>query len=194
MMDSNVSTKVDRDKAVSVVTLAFSADPMARWAYPDPGDYYAYFPEFVRAFAGGAFEAGSAFVVEGHAGAALWLPPGVHPDEERLGALVETNIPAELQGPIAEMIEMQEACHPEEPHWYLPLIGVDPVHQGKGYGSQLLRQALSLVDGEGLAAYLEATTPSSRALYERYGFEVVRELKVTGSPPMWPMTRRARAS
>jgi hypothetical protein len=22
--------------------------------------------------------------------------------------------------------------HPSEPHWYLPIIGVDPVHHGKG--------------------------------------------------------------
>ena len=193
-MDSNMSAEVDRSRTVSVVTLAFSADPMARWAFPDPGDYYAYFPEFVHAFAGAAFEAGSAFALDGYVGAALWLPPGVHPDEERLGALVAENISAELQGPISEMFELQEACHPDEPHWYLPLIGIDPLHQGKGYGSQLLQKALGIVDSQGLAAYLEATTPSSRALYERQGFEVVRELRVAGSPPMWPMIRRPTAA
>jgi ribosomal protein S18 acetylase RimI-like enzyme len=188
-MISTVSKQVDSDKAVRVIALAFSADPVVRWAYPDPGDYYTYFPRFIRAFAGGAFEAGSAFVSEGYAGAALWLPPGVHADEEQLDAIVEESIAEELQGPIGEIIEMQTVCHPDEPHWYLPMIGVDPVHQGKGYGSRLLAQALSVVDSEGLPAYLEATTTASRALYERHGFEVVRELAVAGSPPMWPMVR-----
>jgi hypothetical protein len=25
--------------------------------------------------------------------------------------------------------------HPDEPHWYLPLLGVDPLRHGKGLGS-----------------------------------------------------------
>jgi len=30
----------------------------------------------------------------------------------------------------------------EDPHWYLPLIGVDATKQGRGYDSALLRHAL----------------------------------------------------
>lgn len=45
------------ESAISVITLAFSADPIARWAFPDADVYYKYFPPFTRAFAGGAFEA-----------------------------------------------------------------------------------------------------------------------------------------
>jgi ribosomal protein S18 acetylase RimI-like enzyme len=33
--------------------------------------------------------------------------------------------------------------YPEEPHWYLPLIGVDPVHKGHGCGSALIKHALA---------------------------------------------------
>jgi GNAT superfamily N-acetyltransferase len=186
----NVSpTKVDVEKTVGVITLAFSADPVVRWVYPSASDHHKHFPRFVRAFAGGAFDAGTAYVAGDYFGAALWLPPGVHSDDEALGSIVEETIDDSLQDPLAEMLELQHACHPAGPHWYLPLIGVDPIHQGKGFGSQLLTRALAEIDRQGLPAYLEATTAGSRALYARHGFEVVREIQVPGSPPMWPMVR-----
>jgi ribosomal protein S18 acetylase RimI-like enzyme len=185
----NTATSIDVDRAIGVITSAFSADPIARWAYPDPHAYWEHFPEFVRAFAGGAFEADAAYVSEDYAGVALWLPPGVHADADALGMIVQETVPEELLDPLVEMIELQAESHPEGPHWYLPLIGVDPAHQGEGHGSRLLSRGLADVDREGLPAYLEATTPASRALYERFGFEVVREIQVPGAPPMWPMLR-----
>ena len=42
------------DQAVALICLAFSADPAARWTYPDPGAYLSYFPRIVRAFGGTA--------------------------------------------------------------------------------------------------------------------------------------------
>ena len=58
-------------------------------------------------------------------------------------------------------------------HWYLPLIGVDPFHQRKGYGSALLRHVLRLCDRDGTPAYLESTNPANVPLYERHGFRVL---------------------
>jgi GNAT superfamily N-acetyltransferase len=46
-----------------------------------------------------------------------------------------------------------------EPHWYLPLIGVDPAHQGKGHGDALMAYALQQCDRDHLPAYLESTNP-----------------------------------
>ncbi len=42
------------------------------------------------------------------------------------------------------MFEQMDALHPQEPHWHLPLIGVDPAHQGKGIGSALLSHILDV--------------------------------------------------
>ena len=69
---------------VSTIVMAFSADPAARWVYPDPERYLTHFPEFVKAFGGRAFAARTAHIVDGVGAAALWLPPDVHPDQERL--------------------------------------------------------------------------------------------------------------
>jgi hypothetical protein len=69
----------DVERAVAVIVLAFSADPVARWASPDPRQYLTWFPPLVRAFGGKAFAEGTAHHVNSYAGAALWLPPGIDP-------------------------------------------------------------------------------------------------------------------
>ena len=88
--------------------------------------------------------------------------------------------------------EKQAENHPHEPHWYLPLIAVDPAHQGKGIGSALLCHALAIADEAKLPAYLEATTVNSRRLYERHGFVAVNEIQHRSSPAMWGMRREPR--
>jgi hypothetical protein len=71
------ATVSNREDAIAALVLAFSADPVARWMYPEPQQYLTYFPNFVRAFGGKAFESGTAYYVEGYFGTALWFPPGV---------------------------------------------------------------------------------------------------------------------
>ena len=185
-------TTGDADRAVAAITLAFAADPAARWAYPDVAQYLTFWPEFVRAFAGAAFEHGSGHAVEGYAGAALWLPPGAGPDEEALVALVQRSVPERDQEELFAFMEQMGVHHPHEPHWYLPLIGVDPARQGHGLGSSLLAHALRRADQDRLPAYLEATSPGSRALYERHGFDAIGTIQVGSSPPVWPMLRKPR--
>jgi ribosomal protein S18 acetylase RimI-like enzyme len=84
-----------------------------------------------------------------------------------------------------------ERRHPNRPpHFYLAVVGVEPGSQGRGLGSRLMHPVLSEADGAGTAAYLEASTPRSRALYERHGFEVVEEIRLPrGGPAIWRMWR-----
>jgi hypothetical protein len=80
----NAAIPVDETVALSALTRAFSTDPVARWMYPETGRYLTHFPEIIRAFGGKAFESGTAQVLETASAAALWLPPGIEPDEETL--------------------------------------------------------------------------------------------------------------
>ena len=91
-------------------------------------------PRFVRAFGGAAFAQGGAFCSDEYAGAALWLRPGVHPDEERLVELMESTASPDAREAGDAIFEQMAKYHPEEVHWYLPLIGVDPAHQRRGHG------------------------------------------------------------
>jgi GNAT superfamily N-acetyltransferase len=184
------ATPSEEAAAIAVVVLAFSADPIARWVWPDPGVYLTHFPTFVKAFGGRAFAEGAAHTLEGYAGTALWLPPGVGPDEETMGGLLERTVPAHLQRDLASLLEQMERFHPKEPLWYLPLIGVDPARQGRGVGSALLRHALALCDRDKRPAYLESGNPKNVPLYQRHGFEPLGTIQAGSAPTMVPMLRK----
>ena len=187
-----VATASDEPQAIDVIALAFSTDPVVRWFYPNAHQFLANFPAFIRAFGGRAFENGTAYYVDGFMGAALWLPPDVHPDEDRVVELIQRTVPEKTQGDLLSILEQLGSFHPSEPHWYLPLIGVDPAHQGKGQGSALMKHALITCDNENKFAYLESTNPTNIPLYERFGFEVAGKLEVGTAPPLYPMVRKPR--
>jgi len=176
----------------STIVLAFSSDPMARFCWPNADQYLAAMPELTRAFGGRAFEHGAGYRSDDYCGAALWLPPGVHPDEEAMVALTERTVTSDRRGDLFGVLEQMGRYHPEEPHWYLPLIGVDPAFQGKGYGSALLQVALERCDRDHAVAYLESTNERNIPLYERHGFEAIGAIQVGASPTLVPMVRRAR--
>ena len=186
------ATSSDEAAAIAVVVLAFTTDPAARWTWPDPDRYFKHFPDAARAFGGKAFAHDSAYCVDGCSGAALWLPPGISPDEEALLALFQSTGSAQFQKYGVAVLEQMGSYHPQEPHWYLPLIGVDPFHQGKGYGSALMQHALVPCDRDHTLAYLESSNPKNIPLYERHGFELLGTIQVGTSPPIFPMLRKPR--
>lgn len=188
------ATASDQEQVVAVILLAFSADPVARWSYPDPHDYLEHFPHLVRALGGQAFAHGSAHCVEGFSGAALWLPPGVMPDEEAITAVLRRTIPERRQEEVFSVLEQMGGYHPSEPHWYLPLIGVDPSRHSQGYGSALMQHALLQCDRERIPAYLESTNSRNIHLYERHGFKSLGKIQAGESPPIVPMLRKPEAS
>jgi len=180
----------DRERVLATLTTAFASDPITRWVLPEPHRFIKYFPPILEHMGGGAFESGGAFRSGDFGGASLWLPPGAHSDMEALGAVAAEAVPAEDQAKVFGFMGQMDQYHPTEPHWYLPFIGVDPTKQGLGYGSALLIHALKNADRDKLPAYLEATSPGSKRLYERHGFEALGEIQAADSPPMWPMLRR----
>lgn len=191
-IDVRSASESDQPAVIGVITLAFSGDPMARWAFPDPATYLAAMPEVARAFGGNGFAHGTAHLVDGGLAAAMWLPPGVHPDSDLLAALTEEHVPEERLGDMMQVFEQMEAYHPADPCWYLPLIGVDPACQGRGFGSALLRYALDRCDREGSPAYLESSNPRNVPLYQRHGFEIMGTIQVGTSPTLVPMLRQPR--
>lgn len=185
------ATTADAGAVYDILTLAFSDDPMVRWTWPDGPLLLATFPSFAKAFGGVAFGHGSAHRV-GRAAAALWLPPGVGADEAELDRILEKTMPETVKVDGARLMEQMASHHPSEPHWYLPLIGVDPAHRGKGLGGALLSHALAACDRDGALAYLESTNPRNITLYERHGFVRLATIQCGSSPPMVPMLRKSR--
>ena len=123
---------------------------------------------------------------------AAWLPPGVQPDVGRVLANFQEHVDPELLPDLMGVFEQMDQYHPQEPHWYLPMVGVDPVSQGRGLGGLLMRHALRRCDDERMPAYLESTNPRNLSLYLRHGFEILGTIRVGGAPPVVPMLRQPR--
>jgi ribosomal protein S18 acetylase RimI-like enzyme len=186
------ATASDEASIIDVLVRANWADPAARWVWPDSQRFLMYFPSFVRAFGGKAFAHGSAYYIDGYIGAALWLPPDVHPDENALIALLQRTVSDQIQKDVFAVFEQMGRYHPNEPHWYLPLMGVDPSQQSKGFGSALLQHTLIQFDRDNKLAYLESSNPRNIPLYKRHGFELLGTIQTGTSPSISPMLRRPR--
>lgn len=183
------ATIADQKSIIATMVLGFSGDPAIRWLYPNPYQYLTYFPRFVETFGGKAFAQETAYCVDGYAGAALWFPPGVEPDVEPVIELIQQSVSESEQADVFAVFEQMSHYHPQEPHWYLPLIAVKPNQQGKGYGSALMQHVLKQCDRTYTPAYLESSNLANVPFYERHGFEVVATIQVGTSPPIFPMVR-----
>jgi ribosomal protein S18 acetylase RimI-like enzyme len=182
----------DRPRCMAVLLTAFAADPLMRWMFPEPSAYLTYFPRVLDHYAGRAFEHGSAFRTDDFTGSAMWLPRGIGPDEEALEEALGEGVAKGRQDEVFALMEEVGAAHPEEPHWFLPAIGVDPAHQGRGVGAALMASSLERCDADHAVAYLESSNPRNVPFYERLGFETTARMRVADSPVLTAMRRPAR--
>lgn len=187
-----VTDDSDVDHAIATLVLAFSADPVARWIYNDPDHYLMHIPRLFRALGTSSFGAGAAQRSSDGLGVALWLPPGVHAEDEPLEAVIAETIAAEKRADVGAAFERTEQYRPTEAHWYLSLIGVEALHRNKGCGAALLEYGLRQCDREHRPAYLWSSNPLNISFYKRHGFEIVGTIQVGSLPSMFPMLRHAR--
>ncbi|CAL2075612.1 GNAT family N-acetyltransferase [Tenacibaculum sp. 190524A02b] len=71
--------------------------------------------------------------------------------------------------------------HPKENFLHLYYVGVFKEHQGKGIGTQLIKEAINYYNDYGIV-YLETSDKRNLPLYDKLGFEVVNvhsELEIT---------------
>lgn len=179
---------------------AFFDDPVMTWMLPDPARRAKGLPRMFAAMTRHHFLSGTGAEVaadgSGVGAAALWDPPGRWQQSRLEGLLM---MPAFIRAMGSRMTAGQEISelmkehHPEEPHWYLSVIGSDPACRGVGFGRALMQSRLDRVDAEYAPAYLESTKEDNIGYYARFGFEVTREIVLPGGgPTMWAMWRAPR--
>jgi ribosomal protein S18 acetylase RimI-like enzyme len=182
----------EQQRALDVLVLAFAADPVERWLYPEARQYLAHFPEFLAAFGGKAFTHETVWQLGEFSAVAIWLPPRVDVDGDAIVAvLTETVAPAQHEDTFSVLSQMDDA-HPRFPHWYLAWFGVDGAVQGMGLGGELMKHCLAIVDEDHLPVYLDTPNPKSISFYRRYGFEVTGQAQAGACPPIVSMLRAAR--
>lgn len=201
--DAETPVRATRDEVGKVaqdLAAAFAKDPQFLWCLrTDSGHDAARLRLFHGLLLGTALPEGVVQRPASGGAAAIWLPSeslGPTPFLENLRSLPRI---AALTGlsRLPRMIAMRaamEANHPKDrPHAYLWFLGVRPEAQGYGVGSRLLAAGLREVDARGRHAFLESSNPANVPLYERHGFEVVKEYRARpDGPPFFAMWREAR--
>lgn len=181
----------DERTALAVVTSAFVDDPVERWLYPGES-YQRQFPRFVRALGGKAIEAGTAWCSDDQAAVALWLPPGITPDDQTIVDVLTATVAVAKHEDMYMALEQMGQAHPSDPHWYLAWLAVERGAQGRGLGANLLTRCLATVDASHRPSYLETPNPRTIPLYERHGFARVGSTHGGSCPPITFMHRPAR--
>ena len=182
----------DQARVFATLVLAFAADPVERWLYPEPQQYLSHFPRFLAAFGGRAFAERTVWSLGEFCAVALWLPPGTEADGDAITTLLTETVAADKHDDTFAVLGQMETAHPGYPHWYLPWFAVDIALQGKRLGSQLMEPCLEIVDASHLPAYLETPNRRTISFYERHGFEVTGDAQAGTCPPVTFMLRAAR--
>jgi GNAT superfamily N-acetyltransferase len=187
-------TPADVPKAAEVIADAFATDPFWAWLFPG-ADRRLVVRSWVRQLHVAYLPKGHSYVDEDVSGAALWAPP----ESWRLSRSQELRLaPSYLRllGPrrmrtASRAFSVIARGHPDEPHWYLSVLGVSPSRQRSGTGRSLIEPMLERADRERMPASLETFKADNVPYYERFGFEVTLEDDVpNGGPHMWAMVRR----
>jgi GNAT superfamily N-acetyltransferase len=200
-VEARVARAADLPAMVEALALAFYADPVWGWAFPDPEQRQAQHSAVWRVVAESALDYESAWVVDDGAAVALWIPPGQPELRPAEGERLESLVREMLGGGAARVLETFErfdAAHPDkEPHYYLSLLATHPEHSGRGLGMGLLADSLARIDAEGAPAFLESSNPVNTPRYERLGFAVCGEFELPEDGPnvtqMWRHPSRRRA-
>jgi ribosomal protein S18 acetylase RimI-like enzyme len=175
-----VAGPADRERIVETLVAAFPGDPVLRFLFPSDDDYRRDAPIFFGYLFDKRVNRASIWTVAGGVAAAIWEPPG------------GGDVPAAeigLTGDArARMVEYDDAVHaalPDEPYWYLGVLGTHPAAAGRRLGRAVMAAGLRRAAADGLPAVLETSKPQNVELYRRAGWQVVAEIR---KPlPIWVM-------
>lgn len=199
-IDLRPGRKSDVRDLADVLGRAFHDDPVMTWIQPDAAARRRALPRMFATMTRHHFLRGGGVEVaaggDGIGAAALWDPPGRWQQTSLEGLLMMPAFIRAFGNRVAagrQVADLMKERHPEEPHWYLAIIGSDTSVRGKGFGQALMRSRLDRCDAEYAPAYLESSNPDNIPYYERFGFEVTGELRLPDSgPSLWPMWRQPR--
>jgi ribosomal protein S18 acetylase RimI-like enzyme len=191
--DLNDLMRLDKSQlkpAAAMMARAFHDNPGSVYFFPDVSQRKSKLPHLFRLLVRYGLLYGEVYATSPKLeGVAVWLP------SEKSYRTLWRNIrsgglfllfkagraAAAREYALGEYFEsMRQRCAPAA-YWYLLLLGVDPVYQGKGYASILLRAMLVRVGQERLPCYLETLTEKDVSIYRHLGFEVVEEGVVPGT-------------
>ena len=170
-------------EAANVLARAFQNDPVWARVFPDASKREAQLRWIFRKGVPMAAKFNASFITAGGEGVALWYPPGCD-RETGLWRELLVSVPLGLLRlgpstairlwPIYADVARRQREEVTEPLWELDTLGVDPAHQKKGVSSALVRPILAEADRAGLPCHVITHNPVNVAIYEHFGFRVLR--------------------
>ncbi|MCG7857131.1 GNAT family N-acetyltransferase [Flavihumibacter sp.] len=163
---------------------AFFMDPLQRYVFPEEKDNREKSPIHFKSILNYGYLFGDVYTTDDIGGAVVWLRPGETDGSPEMAVAagldkLPEEVGTEEMNRFFNAIAFVETFHKEDipmPHWYTMVIGVDPVHQGKGYGRILLDPVLEQAAADGIPVYLETAQPANVSFYQHLGFRILREL------------------
>jgi len=177
-------------QVAKLLATAYHDDIFFKWCVPDEADRQrivtAYYEIYLRSRGCVSHVATSE---NGEIiGATVWLPhdcdASMYDDIERVVGIYAPQFNA--------VAEKSHANEPTEfPFYQLVGFGVAQSAQGQGVGQQLLAYFLNQLDKEGIATYLEASTPfTGGGVYGKFGYQMYSDLMTfTETAVLYPLYR-----
>ena len=76
------------------------------------------------------------------------------------------------------------------PHWYLSIIAINPVFQGKGLSRILFNSMINQIDKEKLSCFLDTNNERNLHIYKRFGFKILEQYRIPDTDVInWAMIR-----
>jgi ribosomal protein S18 acetylase RimI-like enzyme len=203
-VESSAANKIEsadrRDLNVVASLLAESLfdDSLQQWLFPDAKGRLATTTRMFRHLLKSKLAVGLVRIVRDGAGelasVAVWTPPSP-PAPSRFERYAESFFMRVTYGrrihEVREAFTKLAARHPPQPYWYLHALATRPDHRGQGLAGRLLDEKSHEPDSQGVPTALETSSTANVAYYERLGFTVIDEARLTPGLPVWLMCRSA---
>lgn len=167
-----MATPADRERIVASLVAAFPADPVLRFLFPGEDDYRREAPLFFGHLFDKRVTRSSIWTIERGLSTAIWEPPtgGGHPPGD-------IGLSTGAAGRMAAYDEAVHAALPDEPFWYLGVLGTHPAAAGRRLGRAVMAAGLRRAAEDALPAVLETSKPANVELYRRAGWCVAAEFR-----------------
>ena len=177
-----VASIADIDTVADIVADSFQHLEVIHYLVPDQNRLWPISRAWYRLYIEHASTgAGEVMLTEDASAASVWFDrtgDAGEPDNyaARLADLAGADLPQ-----FEHLDQEMDTHHPADPHWHLLFLAVRPDRWGQGLGSHLMQHTHRWLDTDGIPAYLEATGPDNRRLYQRHGYADM-------TPPTIPVT------
>jgi ribosomal protein S18 acetylase RimI-like enzyme len=190
------ATRLDLNGVASLLAESLFDDPLQQWLFPNASKRLAATTRMFRHLLKPKLAAGLVRIIRHSTGelasVAVWTPP-YPPAPSRFERYTESFFMRLTYGrrlhEVREAFTKLAARHPHQPYWYLQALATRADQRGQGHARKLLDEKFSVSDANCLLLGLETSNPTNVPYYERLGFAIVNEARLTPQLPVWLMCR-----